>query len=398
MPHIRTRLPRALALSAAAGLALSGCADAGFAPGLPDGVVAEATNGDGSPQPSRSAGEAASRPAPSADGVDADRETAEPAVPVTPTETSAPTGDAPRDEDASIDDSSSRSSMREPLPAAGSTTDETTSRQASPTPAPTTSPEPTPTATAAPAPSATKAPAPSPAPADAGDASDAGLSDPSLLKPMSPTTADDDGAVIENVVIEGDLVLTGHNQRVRNVKVEGGLRVQGSGTVIESSAVGALSVSGATDTTVRRVEVFGLLGKDGIHVTSDRGRVRNVLIEDSRIHSPSVTSNSHYDGIQVRGVDGLTLRGNSFELGSFLPQLNAAVFLEDANGGNENVLIEGNYLDGGGYAVYLGGENTVFRNNTFGPHANWGFLFPRSDMSSVTTSGNVGPDGAPVKF
>src|SRR5690606_2395601 len=102
--------------------------------------------------------------------------------------------------------------------------------------------------------------------------------------------------------------------------------------------------------------------------------------------------------IQVRGVDGLTLRGNSFELGAYKPQFTAAIFLENANGGNTNVTIEGNYIDGGGYTVYLGGKNTKFVNNTFGSSAEFGILYPRSDMSSVTASGNIGPDGKPINF
>lgn len=211
-------------------------------------------------------------------------------------------------------------------------------------------------------------------------------------------TLNDNGAVYKNVVFTGDVLASGDNQTFVNVRFEGLVRVTGSGTTITDSELGSLVVSGAKNFHASRLDVFGYPGKDGLHVTSDVGRAQNIVIERSRIHSPNVKSESHYDGIQVRGVDGLTLRGNSFELGAFKPQYNASIFLQNANGGNTNVSIDGNYLNGGGYAVYLGGSGTTFTNNVFGPSANWGLLYPDSNMGSVTTHGNTGPDGAPVNF
>ncbi len=242
----------------------------------------------------------------------------------------------------------------------------------------------------------TPAPAPS-VPANFPTAATTGtLSDD--LAPLASGTYREHGAVISDVVIAGDVLASGNNMTFRNVRVEGQLRVTGTGTTVEDSDIGALVVSGARDFTARRLNVFGSPGKDGLHVTSDAGRAVNVLIEASRIHSPMVTGNSHYDGIQVRGVDGLTLRGNSFELGPYKRQFTAAIFLENANGGNKDVTIERNYIDGGGYAVYLGGTNTVFTANRFGSSAKWGPLYPRSNMDSVRSAGNIGPDGRPIQF
>src|SRR5690606_30363160 len=125
----------------------------------------------------------------------------------------------------------------------------------------------------------------------------------------------------KNRSISGDVLVTGDDVTIENVRITGEIIIRGSdGTTIKDSSVGAFSISGSTNITAQRLEVFGAPGKDGMHVTSDSGRVRNVLIENSRIHSPKPNPSSHYDGIQVRGVDGLTLRNNSFELGPFKPQ------------------------------------------------------------------------------
>lgn len=202
---------------------------------------------------------------------------------------------------------------------------------------------------------------------------------------------DDDGLVIDGQHIVGDLTLTGDGQVLRNSRVEGHVIVRGAGTVIEDAEVGALSVSGATSFTARRMEVFGATGRDGIHITSGGDtRAADVLIENSWIHSPKVDPDAHYDGVQVRGVDRLTLRGNTIDLGTWAPEYNAAIFLEGANGGNADILVEGNVVNGGGYSVYVEGTNVSFLGNRFGRDSRWGLLYPDSDR--FTAEGNTWVD------
>ncbi|WP_250443509.1 right-handed parallel beta-helix repeat-containing protein [Actinotalea sp. C106] len=205
---------------------------------------------------------------------------------------------------------------------------------------------------------------------------------------------------IKDMHYTGDLRVTGQDVTLQNVLVDGEVVIRGSSrvTVIDSS-VGAFSISGSTDVTARRLDVFGSLGRDGLHITSDSGRSARVLVEDSRIHSPQVTATSHYDGVQVRGVDDLTLRGNSFELGPHreLHQLNAAVFLQEANGGNTAVLVTENWIDGGGYSMYLSGKDVTVARNRFGDNHRWGLLYPASNLSSVNLVDNVSlRTGAPA--
>lgn len=214
-----------------------------------------------------------------------------------------------------------------------------------------------------------------------------GAGDDSGLSPRDPENFRRDGLVLQDVTIDGSIELTGDNQTLRNVVVAGRVLVKGDSVTIEDSSVGALSVSGASGFVARRLEVFGLEGSDGIHITSDTGRVTDALIEDSWIHSPQVTADSHYDGIQVRGVDGLTIRGSYIDLGPYRPQYTAAVFVEDANGGNTRVLIEDSWINGGGYTVSLAGTDVVLRNNVFGPDAEFGLRYPND--TRIDASGNI---------
>lgn len=204
-----------------------------------------------------------------------------------------------------------------------------------------------------------------------------GVPDGVVLEPHEGGVVDEADLVLDGVLVEGDLELAGEGQTLRNSRVLGQVVVRGGGITVEDSEVGALSIASATQVVARRVEVFGVLGSDGIHVTSDSGvRATNILVEGCWVHSPQIEPQSHYDGIQVRGVDGLTLLGNTLDLGPWQEPLNAAVFLEDANGGNTDVLVERNIINGGGYAVYVQGDGVRFVDNRFGRDYRWGLLYP----------------------
>ncbi len=202
------------------------------------------------------------------------------------------------------------------------------------------------------------------------------------LTPMAGGTVATGSTTIADRVIQGDVLFTGSALTLRNVRVTGEAIVRGDNVVVEDSEFGALAISGSSNVQVRRVEVFGSAGRDGMHVTSDTRRVRNVLVEDSWIHNPQVTATSHYDGIQVRGVDGLTLRRLAIELGPWVPQHNAALFLEAANGGNAGVTVEDSWLSGGGYALYSFASDVRVRGTTFSD-GRWGHLYPASQGAGV---------------
>lgn len=111
--------------------------------------------------------------------------------------------------------------------------------------------------------------------------------------------------LIENKVITGNVLFTGHNLTLRNVRVTGEAQFRGDNLVLENSEFGAVGLSGTATVRARGIDIFGTLAKDGLHVTSDTGRVSDVVIEDSWIHNPVLTAGQHYDGIRLIRIQGV---------------------------------------------------------------------------------------------
>ncbi|NJS13423.1 MAG: hypothetical protein HC788_01055 [Sphingopyxis sp.] len=176
--------------------------------------------------------------------------------------------------------------------------------------------------------------------------------------------------------------------------------------------IGGVSLSGV-DTAVIEYNNIHDINDDGIHLTSDSGQVRQVRIAHNFVHSfvyPAsiACTDPHSDGIQVRGVDGLTLFNNVFDMGPWQSicngrynPLSAAIFLQDANGGNRNITVDRNYLNGSAIVARIGpGPNTRFTNNRFGRDERYGLVENLSRPGDlVDKSGNVRDDtGEPVNF
>ena len=224
------------------------------------------------------------------------------------------------------------------------------------------------------------------------------------LTSMPAGTVSTGGTTIANRSISGDVIFTGSNLTLRNLRVTGRLLLRGDDVVLEDSTVGSLSLSGTDGVVVRGVEVAGNPGQDGLHITSGSAPVRDVLLEDVWIHNPLVTSSAHYDGIQVRGVDGLTMRRVVVEMGAWKKQYNAALFLEEANGGNHGIRVEDSTFLGGGYTMYSFATDVRVTRTTLGG-GRWGALYPQSlvmemQFSQVTDASGSGlslaalhPDG-----
>jgi hypothetical protein len=100
-----------------------------------------------------------------------------------------------------------------------------------------------------------------------------------------------------------------------------------------------------------------------------------------------MTVGSHADGVQIgwggdaangRYAENFVFRGNYFDMPIPLPGTasNAALFINPYNGDQKlnNLLIEGNWLNGGNYTIYVLGNSTnvVIRNNFFGRNYRYG--------------------------
>ncbi|HEV7194446.1 MAG TPA: hypothetical protein VGN19_00770 [Pedococcus sp.] len=198
------------------------------------------------------------------------------------------------------------------------------------------------------------------------------------------------GQVLQNANVS-DLVVSGNGVTVRNVQVNGSILVTGDGAMIDHVTAKGVSISSATGTTVQYANI-GFGQGDGIHVTSDRGRlVRNVTLRYNYVHDPRVSSNAHYDGTQVRGIDGLNLSCSVYDPGPYQSMFNAAVYLEDANGGDNNIMVSHNWLYGFGFSVMMDAANVTLSANRVGGDIHWGLcrLGTRSGDPNLQSAGNV---------
>jgi hypothetical protein len=128
-------------------------------------------------------------------------------------------------------------------------------------------------------------------------------------------------------------------------------------------------------------------------------------IRDCYLYNGVPGEGAHQDAIQVRGSLDLWLDHNYVKMGPVhLPEYNAAIYLEPTfEYDNENVLIENNYFEGGGYTCYIaeadpsegiGINSGIFRNNTIGPGEIGRFYDPNATL--ITGTGNVDENGNPL--
>ena len=205
----------------------------------------------------------------------------------------------------------------------------------------------------------------------------------------SSTTVLQDGQTLENVRV-ASLEIPGTNVIVRNVEVAGKTLITGDDVTLDRVSTASIAISSASGTTVQYSNI-GNTAEDGIHVTSDSGRmIKNVLLTHNFIHTPRVADEAHYDGTQVRGVNGLLITCSTYDPGPYQQTFNAAVFIEEANGGNRNVSIEHNWLYGFGFSIMLDSNKVRIVGNRVGGDIHWGTcaVGPRTDVASLDIRDN----------
>lgn len=192
-----------------------------------------------------------------------------------------------------------------------------------------------------------------------------------------------------NTTTRGYYAFYGNNLMLRNCKFNQGVIFYGDNIRIENCDVdGGISFSGSANSVAEYNNIHDFAG-DGFHVTSDTGQVSNLVIQHNYVHAPTPGPLDHADGIQVRGSQGLTLYNNVFDLGPWtqvngVDVLNAAVFIQNANGGNSSLTIDRNYLNGGGVTLQIGPmPNSTITNNFFGTDAQYG------DVTNLTNPGDL---------
>jgi hypothetical protein len=272
-------------------------------------------------------------------------------------------------------------------------------------PSATSSPSQTPTPTVAPTPSPTSSPTATPPPSPSGcvqpNATNTGATG-TLAAYNGPRVIDTPGTVVENKQISGDIVITAPNVVVRNSRSDGIIYIHpgGDNAVVSNVNGKGVTVSSANGALIERNNMINDSGDDTFHVTSDQGAyVDTITIRGNYVHDPSV-ANSHYDALQVRGASNLLVECNTFDLGRYNPEFNAAVYLENDNGGYSNARVVNNWLLGGAFNVMLGGANdggVILDGNKMGGDVGWGLCMAQDPSSKPAQQSGNTLNGVPVK-
>jgi hypothetical protein len=286
----------------------------------------------------------------------------------------------------------------QPDPSSAPQPGEVTPTPTTPEPSPTPTAEPSPTPTAEPSPTPTAEPSPTPTVSNNPPTSASSCTKPSAAstgasgsRVRTSTTVLNSGQTLENADIS-TLEIRGSGVTVRNVKVDGRILVTGDDVMIDHVTAQHVGISSASNVTVQYSDI-GYSPEDGIHVTSDGGSmVSNVIIRHNWIHDPRAPAEAHYDGLQVRGINGLVADCNLFDAGPFQDTMNAGIYLENDNGGNSNVRVSNNWIYGHAFPIMVGpGRSIVLKDNRIGGDIKWGPCYPQDGLnqSELTSTGNV---------
>lgn len=216
-----------------------------------------------------------------------------------------------------------------------------------------------------------------------------------------PTWVSTPGAVIENVMINGPLVINADNVTVRNVHAIGSVGTYADNTRIAGSTIPHIWSSSGSGMLVERTDLGGGFEGDTFHVTSDNGSyIQGFTMRGNWIHDVTVPQGAHYDGIQVRGATGVLIECNNFDLGAYQEGYNAPVFFENDNGGYANSRVANNWLLGGAFNIMLGDANdngVVLADNRVGGAFRWGLCMAEAaGAKPAVQTGNTYLNGDPV--
>ncbi len=220
-----------------------------------------------------------------------------------------------------------------------------------------------------------------------------------LTKVNDGFTVKENGALIENIDLDGCISVSANNVTIRNVRIN-----------CESFYAIRMN-SGYSGLLVEDVEMLGMqsaaiLGSDFIarrvNVHDSGGDAfkpgRNVVIEDSWIHRLGTIDNSHSDAVQMVSGGGVIFRRNFVDMPDIEGFTNSqCLIIQTNNGPIDNVLIEDNWLNGGGYCIQINDkgnghgspQNIQILNNQFGPDCQFGTILVRGDDADTVISGNI---------
>ncbi len=201
---------------------------------------------------------------------------------------------------------------------------------------------------------------------------------------------DNDNQVYSNLKVDGNIIVRGCNDTLRNIEVDAGEPFTGNLTTPDLFAIW-LQVPPNCPTTIDRVSII-TKGAPNIYVTNGI-RVANggpVSITNTRISGTQIgittgpgtlqdnyvilgptMRGDHNEDVLEDGTTGLTINHNVL----LNPNLQTSVLsLFTENGPNSNLLIENNLLAGGGFTAYAGDGIQDGNGNPIGPPSNISFI------------------------
>jgi hypothetical protein len=224
------------------------------------------------------------------------------------------------------------------------------------------------------------------------------------LKASGSITVTQANTVLDGLDISGSVTVRAANVVIKNSKIHGsgtgnGVEVDaGNVTVQDSEIYGFENGIAFADWTAIRVNIHGNTG-DGVKIGS------NTLLQDSWLHDFTPGPGAHTDGAQMQdGSSNVVLRHNTISIPYNGPG-NGAIYIQPIFGPSTNgpVLIEDNYLTGGGFTLYIIGGSSAggytvsgitVRNNVIGPEHEYGPV--RVSVPVTWTNNTYAGTGKPV--
>jgi len=215
------------------------------------------------------------------------------------------------------------------------------------------------------------------------DASNTGVPVGVSLKPSGSLVITKPGTVINGLDISGcvtidaaDVTIT--NSRIRCGSDAGAVRMSSGSLVMSHSEIDGLGNApqciAFNNFTLQAVNIHGC--EDGIKFGS------NDVVENSWVHGLARGIGTHNDAMQTLGGDNDVIRGNTLDAYDAATDdpMNAAIQTGHLVEALRDVVVDGNYMDGGNYTVNAGATSTdgypisgyVFTNNVFGHDARYG--------------------------
>ena len=215
----------------------------------------------------------------------------------------------------------------------------------------------------------------------------------------------EDNAVITNVHVRGRVKIQANNVTIRNAIVD----------CADSNLYGVQTFYEYTNAVLEHVEIVnctsaGIYGPNfrashlEIHeMWGDAVKTRSdATVEFSWMHHLGKKEGAHADGNQTRAGTDILLRGNFFDMpingsesGPGSPYKSNAASINAAEVGSvDNLVMEGNWLNGGNYTVYFSADpkygegefvlsNSALVHNRFGRDYRYGVLSTRGNIENL---------------